>query len=111
MKVTTGCGLNVLLVEQERATLPVPPFIPHLVPAIRTSKCAKILTMVPVPSPSVSSSASVVNVLQQATARGSAEDKSIVPQHSQLNPATFKPVTLIKAHRFEELLKGDPNRS
>ena len=28
MKLTTGCGLNVLLVEQERATLPVPPFIP-----------------------------------------------------------------------------------
>ena len=68
------------------------------------------MQMVPVPGPSVSSSTSVVNVLQQATARGSVEDNIIVPQYNQLNPATFKPVTPIKTQRFKEILKGHPKK-
>ena len=65
--------------------------------------------MAPVPSPSVSSSINAVDVSQQDIVTDNAEDK-VIHNHSQLNPITFRPVTPIKANRFEELVNGHPNR-
>ena len=106
MRSTTGFGLNALLVEPERATFPVLLFVPQPIQQIKTIKHAETSTMVPVPSPFVSSNINAVNVSQQDIV----EESNVICNHSQLNPITFKPVTPIKANRFEELLKGHPNR-
>ena len=110
MRLTTGFGPNALLVEPEIATFPVLLFIPLLIQQLRTIKHVEISTMAPIPSPFASSNTNTVNVLQQDIAKDNTEGSNIICSHSQLNPITFKPVTPIKANRFEELLKGHPNQ-
>ena len=67
--------------------------------------------MKPVSSPSVNSSKDVASVLPPNTTKDNVGSNSVISQHSQLNQATFQPVTPIRANKFEELLRGHPNRS
>ena len=60
--------------------------------------------MEPAPSPSA------VSVSQQDTTKDNVGDNSEQINHSQLYPQTFKPITPIKANRFETMLKGHPNQ-
>ena len=109
MRLTTGFGPNVLLVEPERATIPVLIFVPIPLQQTKTTRHAET-SMAPVSSPSVSFSINAVNASQQDIIKDNAEDNNVIICHSQLNPTTFKPVTPINPNRFEELLKGHPNR-
>ena len=110
IRLTTGCGPKTLLVEPEIATFPVLLFIPLPMQQLRIIKHVETSIMAPVPSPIASSNTNAVHVLWQDIAKDNAEDSNVICNHSQFNPMTFKPVTPIKANRFEELLKGHPNQ-
>ena len=109
MRLTTGFGPNVLLVEPKRATFPVLLFIPLPLQQTNTTRHAETSTIASVPGPA-SFSINAVNASQQDIIKDNSEDNNVIICHSQLNPTTFKPVTPINPNRFEELLKGHPNR-
>ena len=109
-RLTTGFGPNALLVEPEIATFPVLLLIPLPMQQIRTMKHVETSIMAPVPSPFASSNKNTINVSWQDIAKDNAKDSNVICNHSQLNPITFKPVTPIKANRFEEIFKEHPNQ-
>ena len=77
---------------------------------LRTIKHVETSIMAPIPSAFASSKTNAVNVSWQDIAKDNAEDSNVICNHSQLNPITFKLVTLIKANRLEQLLKGHPDQ-